>query len=63
MRDFLRQQRRAEFAYEQHRYIYDVRRWMIAPEAGNKPLTGIIVEGILKPGQTSYKPNIHKEEK
>jgi hypothetical protein len=34
MRDFLRQQRRAEFAYEQHRY-FDVRRWMIAPEAGN----------------------------
>jgi hypothetical protein len=26
-------------------------------------LTGIIVEGILKPGQTSYKPYIHNEEK
>ena len=59
---FQRQQRRVEFAYEQHRY-FDVRRWMIAPESGNKPLTGIIVEGILKPGQTSMKPYIHNEEK
>lgn len=62
MREFLRQQRRAEFAYEQHRY-FDVRRWMIAPECGNKPLTGIIVEGILKSGKTSNKPYIHDEEK
>ena len=62
MREFVRQQRRVEFAYEQHRY-FDVRRWMIAPESGNKPLTGIIVECILKPGQTSMKPYIHNEEK
>ena len=61
MREFVRQQRRAEFAYEQHRY-FDVRRWMMGPETGNKPLTGIIVEGILKPGQTSMKPYIHNED-
>lgn len=62
MRDFIRRDRRAELAYEQHRY-YDVRRWMIAGETGNKPITGITVEGILKPGQTQYKPYIHNEEK
>ncbi len=62
MREFVRQQRRVEFAYEQHRY-FDIRRWMIGPECGNKPLTGIVVEGILKPGQTSMKPYIHNEDK
>ena len=62
MREFVRQQRRAEFAYEQHRY-FDVRRWMIAAECGNKPLTGIQVEGILKTGQTQMKPYIHNEDK
>lgn len=62
MREFLRQQRRAEFAYEQHRY-FDVRRWLIGAETGNKPLTGIVVEGILKPGQTQTKPYIHNEDK
>ncbi len=36
MREFVRQQRRVEFAYEQHRY-FDIRRWMIGPECGNKP--------------------------
>ena len=62
MREFVRQQRRCEFAYEQHRY-FDVRRWMIADVCGNKPLTGIQVEGILKSGQTQNKPYIHNEDK
>lgn len=62
LREFIRRDRRAELAYEQHRY-FDVRRWMIAPTTGNKPITGIIVEGILKPGQTQNKPYIHNEDK
>ncbi|MDR2968325.1 MAG: RagB/SusD family nutrient uptake outer membrane protein [Tannerellaceae bacterium] len=62
LREFVRRDRRAELAYEQHRY-FDVRRWMIASETGNKPITGILVEGILKPGQTQNKPYIHNEEK
>ena len=62
MREFVRQQRRCEFAYEQHRF-FDIRRWMIGEECGNKPLTGITVEAILKPGQTQMKPYIHNEEK
>lgn len=62
LREFIRRDRRAELAYEQHRY-FDVRRWMIADVTGNKPITGITVEGILKPGQTQYKPYIHNEEK
>jgi len=62
LREFVRHECRVEFAYEQHRY-FDVRRWMIGPECGNKPLTGISVEGILKPGQTQTKPYIHNEDK
>ena len=60
MREFVRQQRRAEFAYEQHRY-FDVRRWMMGPETGNKPLTGIIVEESSN-RKTSMKPYIHNED-
>lgn len=62
LREFIRRDRRAELAYEQHRY-FDVRRWMIASTTGNKPITGILVEGILKSGQTQYKPYIHNEDK
>ncbi len=62
MREFVRHERRVEFAYESFRY-YDVRRWMIAPETNNKKLTGIEVFGLLKPGQTQTKPYIHNETK
>lgn len=62
MREFVRHERRVEFAYESFRY-YDVRRWMIAPETNNKKLTGIEVFGLLKPGQTQTKPYIHNENK
>ncbi|MDR1555575.1 MAG: RagB/SusD family nutrient uptake outer membrane protein [Tannerellaceae bacterium] len=62
LREFVRHERRVEFAYESIRY-FDVRRWMIADVTNSKPLTGILVIGRLKPGQTQNKPYIHNEEK
>ena len=62
MREFVRHERRVEFAYESNRY-YDIRRWMIGDICGNKQLTGVLVYGLLKPGQTQMKPYIHNEEK
>ncbi|WP_114747802.1 RagB/SusD family nutrient uptake outer membrane protein [Pleomorphovibrio marinus] len=40
MRERIRQERRIELAFEEHRY-YDVRRWMIAMEVENQPALGI----------------------
>ncbi len=62
MREFVRHERRVEFAYENNRY-FDIRRWMIGDECGNKQLTGVLVYGLLKPGQTQMKPYIHNEDK
>lgn len=61
MRQFLRQERRSELAFEDFRY-FDVRRWMIAPETGNKKLTGMTIFARLKPGKTATKPYIHNED-
>lgn len=61
LREFLRRERRVELAYEESRY-YDVRRWMIAPEAGSKKLTGITIVGRLKPGKMATLPYVHDEE-
>lgn len=61
LRQFLRQERRAELAYEESRY-YDVRRWMIAPESAAKPLLGIVVIGRLKPGKTASLPYVRNED-
>ena len=62
MRDLLQRERRSEFAYESNRW-FDVRRWMIANVTNSKPLTGILIIGRLKPGQTQTRPYIHNEEK
>ena len=62
LRDFIRHERRVEFAYESVRF-FDVRRWMIAPETNSKPLKGIMVIGRLKAGQTQGRPYIHNEDK
>lgn len=62
MRDFVRRERRVEFAYESFRY-YDVRRWLIAGETNNKTLTGVEVIGFLKPGKTQNKPYINNTDK
>ena len=48
--------------HEESRY-YDVRRWMIADKTANKPLTGIMVVGRLKPGQTANLPYVRDEAK
>lgn len=61
LRKFLQQERRSELAYEESRY-YDVRRWMIAPEVGKKPLLGISAIGRLKPGKTATLPYVHNED-
>lgn len=42
MRDAIRNERRVEFAFEDHR-AWDVRRWMIAPTALGSPLRGVEV--------------------
>lgn len=62
MREFVRHERRVELAYENNRY-FDIRRWMIGDICGNKKLTGVLVYGLLKPGQTQNKPYIHNEDK
>lgn len=48
MRERLRNERRIELAYEEHRY-FDVRRWMIAETVENEPAQGI---SISKNGTT-----------
>ncbi len=40
MRDRIRRERRIELAFEEHR-IWDLRRWMIAPEVLSSPIEGI----------------------
>lgn len=61
LREFLRHERRVELTYEHSRY-YDLRRWMTAPEAASKKLTGITIVGRLKPGKTATLPYVHDEE-
>jgi starch-binding outer membrane protein, SusD/RagB family len=48
MRDAIRNERRIELAFEEHRF-YDVRRWKIAEITENKPAQGI---SITKSGST-----------
>jgi hypothetical protein len=43
MRDRIRNERRIELAYEEHRY-FDVRRWLIAEEVENEPAQGMSVQ-------------------
>lgn len=43
MRERIRNERRIELAYEEHRY-FDVRRWMIAEEVENEPAQGIYIQ-------------------
>jgi starch-binding outer membrane protein, SusD/RagB family len=43
MRDRIRNERRIELAYEEHRY-FDVRRWLIAEDVENEPAQGMSVQ-------------------
>ena len=60
MREFLRHERRTELFMEDSRY-YDIRRWMIGEECGNKTLCGMIVFARLKNGKTAKRPYIYNE--
>lgn len=50
MREHIRQERRIELAFEEHRF-YDVRRWKIASTVENQPATGI---QIIKEGEDDF---------
>ncbi len=50
-----RNERRIELAFEQHRY-FDVRRWMIAPQAMGRNANGIVIQDPLA-GPVEYSRN------
>ncbi|MFN4144476.1 MAG: RagB/SusD family nutrient uptake outer membrane protein [Runella sp.] len=54
LRDRLRNERRIELAYEEHRY-HDARRWLIAPTTVGRGIKSINIEARLRAGQT---PNV-----
>jgi hypothetical protein len=56
MREKIRQERRIELAFEEHRF-YDVRRWMIAMETENEPAYGIDIRRA-EDGTFTYQPKI-----
>jgi starch-binding outer membrane protein, SusD/RagB family len=58
LRDLIRNERRVELAYEEHRY-HDARRWMIAPTTLGRGIKGINVEAKLKAGKTALVPYRH----
>ncbi len=62
MRQFVRQQRRSELAYEESRF-FDITRWMIGDQTGNKKLMGIYVQATPKVGATPSLPYVHDETK
>jgi len=56
MREQIRNERRIELAYEEHRY-FDVRRWMIAMDTENKEARGIYIQKG-EDGTLSYESKI-----
>lgn len=60
LRDFIRNERRIELAFEEHRY-YDVRRWMIIDDLPQY-IRGIEIKKNGD-GSFSYNPNVIAEEK
>lgn len=57
LRDRIRNERRVELAYEEHRY-HDGRRWMIGDQLG-RIIQAINVTAALKPGATPHVPYRH----
>jgi hypothetical protein len=53
-REKIRNERRVELAFEEHR-IWDVRRWMTAPSAFGTPLRGVNVQKQAD-GSFTYQP-------
>jgi starch-binding outer membrane protein, SusD/RagB family len=52
-RERLRNERRVELAFEEHRF-FDVRRWKIAEVTENMPLMGMRVESLDAPANTTF---------
>ncbi|MEP7324184.1 MAG: RagB/SusD family nutrient uptake outer membrane protein [Saprospiraceae bacterium] len=55
LRQRIRNERRIELAYEEHRYT-DARRWLIAPTTVGRGIKAINVQAKLKPGATANVP-------
>ncbi len=58
LKERLRNERRVELAYEEHRY-HDTRRWLVAPTTVGRGVKGINVQAKLKPGAKAHKPYKH----
>jgi len=57
LRQRLYNERRVEFAFEQHRY-FDVRRWKIANVTENRPIYGILITKDVQTGVKTYTPRL-----
>lgn len=55
LRQRIRNERRVELVYEEHRF-YDTRRWLIAPTTVGRGIKSINVEAKLKSGAKPHKP-------
>jgi hypothetical protein len=55
LRDRLYNERRVEFAFEEHRF-WDVRRWEIAMDVENRPIYGMDITKDVDTGEKSYEP-------
>ncbi len=53
MKNLIKQERKVEFAFEDHRY-YDLRRWKDAFDAYNRPITGMDVSANVSERQKFY---------
>ncbi len=60
LRDLIRNERRVELVYEEHRF-YDGRRWMLGDELG-RGIQAINVVATLKPGATPHVPYLYDED-
>ena len=58
--DRLRNERRVELAYEEHRY-HDARRWLIAPSTLGRGIHQVDIKATLKPGMSPLVPYRHDE--
>jgi hypothetical protein len=57
MRDRIRNERRVELAFEDHRF-WDVRRWMIGPITEGAPITGVDIQQTAPSSFTYTKVHI-----
>lgn len=62
MKKLIKQEWKVEFAFEDHRY-YDLRRWKDAPDAMNKPVTGLDVSAKMAERERFYSVRVWNTEK